>query len=301
MEENNKDTAGAADSRRGGSSSPIAAIFIALAVIISSGILSYGFVYYKTSGDNDIKATGSASVDFESDLIVWRGNFSQEATTSRIAYEKIKNDADIVKDYLRKQGLSEGEIVFSSVDVTRTTEDRYNEEGNFIGSYYTGYKLTQSITVTSEKIDAVEEISRNISTLLESGVEFESWSPEYYKTNLDDVKMELIGRATENARERIEIMAAGTGAKIGRLKNSELGVIQITPRNSGTSSYTYDGAFDTSSRNKTATITVRLDYAVKKKILRFAQNDVVLRFGRDDVVLRFARDDVVLRFAVCLA
>ena len=58
-------------------------------------------------------------------------------------------------------------------------------------------------------------------------------------------------------------MAASTGARIGRLKNSELGVIQITPQNSGTSSYTYDGAFDTSSRYKTATITVRLDYAVK--------------------------------------
>ena len=263
MEENNKTGTVNQDNGKGGSSSPLAAIFIALAVIISSGILAYGFVYYKTSGDNDIKATGSASVDFESDLIVWRGNFSQEANTSRIAYEKIKNDADIVKDYLRKQGLTDSEIVFSSVDVTRTTEDRYNDEGNFIGSYYTGYKLTQSITVTSEKIDAVAERSRNISTLLESGVEFESWSPEYYKTDLDDVKMELIGRATENARERIDIMAAGTGAGVGRLKNSELGVIQITPRNSGTSSYTYDGAFDTSSRYKTATITVRLDYAVK--------------------------------------
>lgn len=239
------------------------ALFIAIAVIASSAILAYGFVYYKTSGDNDIKATGSASVDFESDLVVWRGNFSQEAATSRIAYEKIKSDADIVKDYLRKQGLSDSEIVFSSVDVTRTTEDRYNDEGKYIGSYYTGYKLTQSITVTSEKIDAVEEISRNISTLLESGVEFESWSPEYYKTNLDDVKMELIGLATENARERIDIMAAGSGATLGRLKNSELGVIQITARNTGTSSYSYDGAFDTSSRYKTATITVRLDYAVK--------------------------------------
>ncbi len=249
------------EKRSGGS--PVAAIWIALAGIISSGILAYVFVYYKTSGDNNIKATGSASVDFESDLIVWRGNFSQEAATSKIAYEKIKSDADIVKGYLSKQGLSDSEIVFSSVDVSRTTEDRYNDEGNYIGSYYTGYKLTQSITVTSEKIDAVEEISRNISTLLESGVEFESWSPEYYKTDLDDVKMELIGRATENARERIDIMAAGTGAGVGRLKNSELGVIQITPRNSGTSSYTYDGAFDTSSRYKTATITVRLDYAVK--------------------------------------
>ena len=252
-----------AEKKQGGGLFFLPALFVALAVIASSAILAYGFVFYKTSGDNDIKATGSASVDFESDLVVWRGNFSQEAATSRIAYEKIKNDADIVKDYLRKQGLSNSEIVFSSVDVTRTTEDRYNDEGKYIGSYYTGYKLTQSITVTSGKIDAVEEISRNISTLLESGVEFESWSPEYYKENLDDVKMELIGLATENAKERIDIMATGSGATLGRLKNSELGVIQITARNTGTSSYSYDGAFDTSSRYKTATITVRLDYAVK--------------------------------------
>ena len=264
MEEKTANTVNVENGKKsGGGSSPLSTIFIALAVVISSAILSYGFVYYKTSGDNDIKATGSASVDFESDLIVWRGNFSQEAATSRIAYEKIKSDADVVREYLKRQGLSDKEIVFSSVDVTRTTEDRYNEEGNFIGSYYTGYKLTQSITVSSEKIDAVEEISRNISTLIESGVELESWSPEYYKTNLDDVKMELIGKATENARERVDIMAQGSGAKIGRLKNSELGVIQITPTNSGTSSYSYDGAFDTSSRYKTATITVRLDYAVK--------------------------------------
>ena len=241
----------------------ISTFLIAVAVIASSAILAYGFVYYKTSGDNDIKATGSASVDFESDLIVWRGNFAQEAVTSQIAYEKIKKDADLVKDYLLKQGLTDSEIVFNSVDVSRTTEDRYNDEGNYIGSYYTGYRLSQSVVISSKNIAMVENISRNISSLLESGVEFESYSPEYYKTDLDDVKMELIGKATENAKERIDIMAQATGAKLGRLKNSELGVIQITPQNSGTSSYTYDGAFDTSSRFKTATITVRLDYAVK--------------------------------------
>ncbi len=259
----NNETVKVVRSSGSGAKSIVSTFLIAAAIVISSAILAGGFVYYKTSGDNDIKATGSASVDFESDLIVWRGNFSQEATTSRIAYEKIKRDSDVVKSYLLKQGLGDSEVVFNSVDVSRTTEDRYNDEGNYIGSYYTGYRLTQSVVVTSSKIEAVEEISRNISTLLESGVEFESNSPEYYKTNLDDVKMELIGKATENAKERIDIMAMNSGAQIGRLKNSELGVIQITPRNSGTSSYSYDGAFDTSSRYKTATITVRLDYAVK--------------------------------------
>ncbi len=241
----------------------ISSLLIAIAVVLSSAILAYGFVYYKSSQENDIKATGSASVDFESDLIVWRGNFSQEAATSRIAYEKIKRDTDLVRDYLKKQGLSDSEMVFNSVDVSRLTEERYNDAGNYIGSFYTGYRLTQNVVISSDKIDTVEDISRNISTLLESGVEFESYSPEYYKSNLDDVKMELIGKATENARERIDIMAEYSGAHIGRLKKSELGVVQITPKNSGTSYYSYDGAFDTSARYKTATITVRLDYDVR--------------------------------------
>ncbi len=54
-----------------------------------------------------------------------------------------------------------------------------------------------------------------------------------------------------------------TGASLGKLKNSNLGVFQITAKNSGTSSYSYDGAFDTSSRHKTATITVKLEYDIK--------------------------------------
>ena len=58
-------------------------------------------------------------------------------------------------------------------------------------------------------------------------------------------------------------MAKNSGAKVGKLRNSNLGVFQITATNSGTSSYSYDGAFDTSSRNKTASITVKLEYDLK--------------------------------------
>ena len=55
-------------------------------------------------------------------------------------------------------------------------------------------------------------------------------------------------------------MAKEAGANVGKLISSRLGVFQITAQNTGTSSYTYDGYFDTSSQHKTATITVRLDY-----------------------------------------
>ena len=94
-------------------------------------------------------------------------------------------------------------------------------------------------------------------------MELASYSPEYYCTKLDEVKLDLIEKATDNARQRIDILVEGTGSRRGKLLTASLGVFQITPTNSGSSSYSYDGAFDTKSRYKTATVTVRLNYAAE--------------------------------------
>ena len=78
---------------------------------------------------------------------------------------------------------------------------------------------------------------------------------------MDELKLQLIEEATQNAKQRIDIMAEGTGGKAGKLLNANLGVFQITAQNSD-SEYSYGGSFDTSSRNKTASITVKLNYGV---------------------------------------
>ena len=166
-------------------------------------------------------------------------------------------------DYLLDNDLSEDEIVFNSVDITQNYKENYDDNGNYIGSEPNGYTLTQSVIITSNNVEIVEKISRDISSLLDSGVELTSGSPEYYYSDLDALKLSLIDKASENARERIEIVANNAGAKVGKLKNSNLGVFQITAKNSGTGSYSYDGAFDNTSRYKTATITVRLEYDLK--------------------------------------
>ena len=149
------------------------------------------------------------------------------------------------------------------MDISRTYRDNYDNNGNYIGSEADGYQLTQSVTVSSYNLDVVEKISRDISSLLDKGVELTSNSPEYYYSDLDALKLDLIDKASINAKDRIDIIAKNSGAGLGKLKNSSLGVFQITARNTGTSSYTYDGAFDTSARYKTASITVRLEYDLK--------------------------------------
>ena len=239
------------------------ALIIGLCVVVSCVALAFGLAHFRSESTHVITATGSASVDFEADLIIWRGSYSSVAYTSQEAYEKLKSDAELVKTYLLDNGIDESEIVFNSVDIGRTYHDIYDANGNYAGSEADGYQLTQSVTVTSANMSQVEKISRNISSLLDKGVELSSDSPEYYYTDLDALKLDLIDKASANAKERIDIIAKNSGAKLGKLQNSSLGVFQITAQNTGTSSYSYEGAFDTTSRNKTATITVRLEYDLK--------------------------------------
>lgn len=239
------------------------ALIIGLSIVASCAVLAIGLSRFRSESVHTIAATGSASVNFESDLIIWRGSFTAHDYTSTGAYETIKNDGAIVRQYLLDNGVAEDEIVFNSVDIWKSYKELYDDNGNYIGREFDGYNLQQTVNVSSSDIDKVEKISRDISSLLEKGVEFESQSPEYYYTGLDDLKLNLIEQATANSRERINIMAQQSGAKIGKLRNSNLGVFQITATNSGTSSYSYDGAFDTSSRDKTASITVKLEYDLK--------------------------------------
>lgn len=239
------------------------ALIIGICVMGSCAALAYGLLHFKSDSEHTISATGSASVDFEADTIIWRGSYSTWAYSSRDAYKKLRKDADLVKDYLLDNGLEESEVVFNSVDIMQNYKDNYDENGNYVGNEPNGYTLTQSVTVTSSNVENVEKISRDISTLLDSGVELTSGSPEYYYSDLDALKLDLIDKASKNARDRIEIIAGNAGTNIGKLKNSSLGVFQITARNSGTGSYSYDGAFDSTSRYKTATITVRLEYDLR--------------------------------------
>ncbi len=243
------------------STAVLIALIAGISAIICVSIFSGSFAKYKKySSGSGITVTGSASCDFESDLIVWRGSFSAYGPTPKSAYQSIKNDAEVIKKYLMDNGISESELSFSSVSISQRWTTQYNDEGERIGEYLDGYDLYQSVTVTSEDIDKVDSISRDITKLIEANIEFESDSPEYYYTKLDELKLDLIEQATENAKMRADIIANGTKANTTRLLSANLGVFQITAQNSD-SEYSYGGAFDTSSRNKTATITVKLNYA----------------------------------------
>jgi hypothetical protein len=159
--------------------------------------------------------------------------------------------------------VPEESIVFSSVDIIPDYRQIINENGFNVGSELVGYSLSQRLTIQSTDVDNIEVISRDITELIGSGVNFASEAPEYYYTKLGELKLELIDAATADAKARIDIMAEKAGGKVGKLLSATLGTFQITAQNSATDTYTSGGAFNTWSREKTMFINVKLHYALQ--------------------------------------
>ena len=158
------------------------------------------------------------------------------------------------------QGIPKKDIVFSAVDIQKQYNYNNNSDG---GSYQTfaGYQLAQSISLQSTDVAKIENLSRNITEIINLGIEFTSSTPNYFYTKLADVKQQMIADATKDAKERAEKIAENASADLGNLKKASMGVIQITAPNS-TEDFSYGGTYNTTSKEKEASITIKLEYEV---------------------------------------
>lgn len=178
------------------------------------------------------------------------------------AYADLDRDRENIKKYLISKGIKNNQIIFSAVDINKEFEQTYDNYGNRQSSIFTGYRLSQNVHIESNEVNKVEEISRQVTELINTGVEFYSNSPQYYYTKLSKLKIEMIAAATKDASLRAQKIAENAGGEIGNLKNANMGVFQIVAQNSA-EEYSWGGSFNTSSKRKTATITVKLDYEVE--------------------------------------
>ncbi len=238
----------------------ISAIIFGAAIVIAAYFLGNAYVN-RANPPQIISVTGLGNENFTSDLIVWEGQFSTNSGNLKAAFEQLNNDKDIVRSYLVSKGVASENIIFNSVQTIEQRDNKY-ENGNYVGSIFRGYQLIQSIKIESQNVAVIEGVAREITELLNKGVQFNSNPPRYYYTKLADLKIKMISKATEDARLRAEKIAENSGSILGDLISAKMGVFQITGQNSG-EDYSWGGSFNTASKNKTASITMRLDYKVK--------------------------------------
>lgn len=236
-------------------------VYVIPVTVIAAVLIAVGGYKYKFKSTESISVVGMAQVDFSSDLIVWEGGYNRKSYDLKQAYAALKDDETKLRSYLKGRGINDSSIIISAVSLQKEYENRYGNNGEVISSSFAGYTLFQSFKIESQDIVLVEKISREITELIEKGIELNSFAPRYYYTKLADLKMDLLSKASADAKARAETIAKSVGSNLGKMKKAVMGVFQITGKNS-TEEYSYGGSYNTSEKNKTGSITIRMEYMI---------------------------------------
>ena len=231
---------------------------VALGIGLVVAALVFGWFYSSAKkGDEAITVTGSAKRRITSDLVIWSAGVSVQAPQLADSYGQLANSIPRIKQYLLSKGIAEDQMTVSSI--TTTTNKGRDSDGNET-SEIIGYTLTQQIEVRSTDVGKISQIARESTELINQGILIESTAPKYYYTKIGDLKVEMLGEAAKDAKDRAEKIASSTGNSIGSIRSAKMGVLQITAADStDVSDY---GVYDTSTIEKDMTAVVNVSFAV---------------------------------------
>ena len=229
---------------------------LAIGLVVAS--LIFGWFYSSAKkGDDAITVTGSAKKRITSDLVIWSAGVSSQGAQLSDAYKQLSDNIPRIKQYLIEKGVPESQMTVSSI--TTTTLKRRDADGNETAEI-TGYSLTQSIEVRSNDVQKISQVAREATELINQGILVESKAPQFYYTAIGDLKIEMLGEAAKDAKERASRIASSTGNSIGSVRSAKMGVLQITAADStDVSDY---GVYDTSTIEKDMTAVVNVSFAV---------------------------------------
>jgi len=229
----------------------VAAVIMSLA--IGGGLMQVGSGIASRSSDG-ITVTGSAKTTATADNAVWVLNVSLSSPTVATAVNKVDADVAALSQYLTKGGIPADALTLGAV-ATFANEEYSN--GNATGRILS-YRATREVTVRSTDVQLVAKLSQGIGSLLATGINANNYGPQYYISNLPELRPQLMAEAMKDAKVRAEALTKAVGGNIGSLVNVKAGPIQITtPDSTMTADY---GAYDTTTIEKTVTATVSVTF-----------------------------------------
>jgi hypothetical protein len=229
----------------------VSAVIIALALGVGLTQVGTGFA---TRAGNGITVTGSAKTSAVADNAVWTLSVSLSSPTVGAAVKKVDADVAALSSYLTQGGIAADALTLGAVS-TYANEEYVN--GNSTGRILS-YRASRDVTVRTSDVELVSKLSQGIGSLLGTGINVNNYGPQYYISNLPELRPELMSEAMKDAKLRAESLTKAVGSSLGSLANVKAGPIQITtPDSTMTADY---GAYDTSTINKTVSATVSVTF-----------------------------------------
>lgn len=228
------------------------AFILGISVIIAFGILGWSFIHSRQV-QQTVRVVGYGTREFDSNIVKWSVSFSERVPLggTREGYVTMADKLGNFQNLWEQTGIQTSEFKVFPVEVNR----EYGQAG------HVGYTLNQRIYIISDELKKVEQLAIDPKLFVESGLTFDNSTMEFFSSEIEEIKKQLLGDATKNAFERAEEIASPTNMKVGKLISARAGVFQITePYSTEVAGY---GIHNTSSPRKNIKVTVSAEFTLE--------------------------------------
>jgi len=213
-------------------------------------------------GRQSISVKGLAEKPVKADIAEWTVGVSVVAPTFPEALKKLRASMPQLKQFLSDQGFEAAAMRDTPEIVTEHYVMQENAQG-FSRNVQQGYEANQTIVLTSADLARIEAAHKAIVQFQADGNPVTYSAPLFLVSNLEDVKMSLIGAATQNAKVRAGEFAKHGDVEVGSMRSASQGSFYILPAGAETDVNDYGGAYDKSTIDKKARVVVTIEYAIE--------------------------------------
>lgn len=226
-------------------------ILASLAIIVCAKVVSSSLAH------NVISVTGSAYEIVKSDSGTLNFTIQIKRPTKNEAYNLVQEQIKTVAEYLNQKGIKDYEL--------KASNGYYSYKRNPVNGYSTdvidAYNLSQPMSIKSDNVELIKEIAVDIQSLISKNIDIMVEQPSYDYSKLPELKVSLLEKASQDAKNRAASMLKATHNGVGKIQSVRMGVYQITPVDS--TDVSDMGINDSSSIDKKVTAVANVSFKIK--------------------------------------
>lgn len=199
-----------------------------LAAGLAVGGFFPGYYYYKTHADfRSVTVKGLSEQDVIADMGLWNIQFTVSGNDLNLTQQQINRQAKEIVKFLQEQKFADDEIHIGRIETNDLLANPYRDNN---AAETSRFILTQTIAVRSPKVYQIAQAMSLSNELIAKGIIFSNQSASYYFTKLNEIKPEMLKKATENAKDAALEFARNSGSKVGKINKANQGVFSVQAR-----------------------------------------------------------------------
>jgi uncharacterized protein len=238
----------------------IRTVIFSIALIVAAAILGYQ-VKQVGGGRETISVKGLAEKPIKADRAEWTVALQAQGDTIADALARLRKEKPALDQFLATAGFAAEALTEANEAVEPNFEEVEGRNGN-MRSVQVGHVARQSVTVNTTDLPRIIAAAKAIVQFQAEGHPVNFGQPQYLVSNLEDVKMSLIGAAMQNSRVRAAEFAKNGAVKVGPMRSASQGAFYILPAGANADVSDWGGTYDKTTVDKIARVVVTVDYRI---------------------------------------